>query len=77
MIQKVTPGIYRHHDGGLYVVLAVCTDVTSARAGEKTVLFYSLTQQRLMVRAATEFNEVIKWPDGKLRARFEPVGSKG
>jgi hypothetical protein len=73
----MTPGIYRHHDGGLFVVMAVCIDTTQARGGERVVLFYSLTHQRLMVRDVVEFNELIRWPDGKLRPRFEPVGSKG
>lgn len=73
----MTPGIYRDHKGELHVVVAVCADATSARAGEKMVLYYSLAHQRLMVRDAMEFNEVIKWPDGKLRPRFDPVGGKG
>lgn len=73
----MTPGIYRHCDGGLHVVLGVCTDTSSGRAGGKSVLFYALVTQRLMVRDVVEFNEVIKWPDGKRRARFEPVGGNG
>lgn len=65
-------GLYRHHKGELYEVLGLCIDSTNGRYGAETVLYCSLSQPRLFVRTFAEFNEQVLWPDGKMRARFEP-----
>lgn len=63
-------GIYKHYKGGIYAVLGICSDSTNGRDDAKMVLYYSLEKHQIHVREIAEFHEIVKWPDGKLRARF-------
>lgn len=66
-------GIYRHHKGGVYAVLSICTNTTNGQGDAKMVFYCSLTTHQLFVREISQFHEDVKWPDGKMRARFMPL----
>jgi hypothetical protein len=70
--------IYRHHRGGLYLVLLRGVhDSTNDRTHEPSVVYVSLDEGphrgQLNVRHEREFFEPVTWPDGKLRPRFTPA----
>ncbi len=67
----IIPGkVYRHHKDDLYTVLHVVDDSTNARAGNKVVVYVSLTYGTIKCRDVKEFTQIIIWPDGKKRPRF-------
>ncbi len=70
----VKPGIYRHKKGGLYRVLMTARDATNASDRDWMVVYLSMTFGETHVRRAAEFLELVPWPDGKTRPRFEYVG---
>lgn len=67
-------GVYRHFKHGhLYRTLSVgrCADT-----GEPRVGYLSLVDGREHSRRASQWNEVVQWPDGKYRSRFLFVSSQ-
>jgi hypothetical protein len=61
---------YRHSKGGRYLVLAVASDSTNAREGNRIVVYVSLTYGTVKARDLAEFVEEVAWPDGVRRPRF-------
>lgn len=67
-------GIYRHHGGGVYAVLAQVRDSTNGPGeGRQMVVYYSLARKLVYVRESGQFHERVQWPDGTLRPRFEEL----
>lgn len=70
---KVIPNHrYDHYKGGKYLVLFVVDDSTNRRAGNKIVIYISLTHGMIKGRDLKEFLAPVTWPDGKKRPRFIP-----
>ena len=66
-------GIYDHFKGGVYKVRGVSTfasGVMDDMAMEEVVEYTSLTSGKDFTRFHWEWDELVKWPDGKYRARF-------
>lgn len=55
-------GLYRHHKGGLYVVIGVVVDATNATAGREMVIYTSCTTGKMHARAREEFEENVDGP---------------
>lgn len=73
---KIAAGIWRHYKGGLYQVLGVAAH---SETEERMVVYVSLTGidlpgPRLRVRPLHTWLDVVEWPDGEHRPRFEYVG---
>jgi hypothetical protein len=68
-------GIYRHYKGPLYVAVATAKNSNNAQHHQRVVIYFSFSRRQLCVRDEEEFNEVIEWPDGTRRPRFERVGA--
>ena len=73
---KVAAGIWRHYKGGLYQVLGVGAH---SETEEKMVVYVALTGAdlpgpRLRVRPLSLWLDIVLWPDGSHRSRFEYVG---
>jgi hypothetical protein len=67
----VLPGqIYQHKNNHKYRVLHVVHDSTNAREGRQGVVYQSLDDRNINYRDLVEFEEVVEWPDGKMRSRF-------
>ncbi|MDP3954668.1 MAG: DUF1653 domain-containing protein [bacterium] len=62
--------VYKHYKGGLYTVLMLADESTNKLVGRKVVVYISHTYGKIKVRDLNEFNQKIKWPDGKVRPRF-------
>lgn len=70
------PGLYRHHNGGLYIVLHVAIDVTNERvfSDSAVVVYASCANGAILVRDRDEFMEWIASSDNPtMRLRFELV----
>lgn len=65
--------VYQHYKGGKYTRLFNATDSTNGRDSELMVVYVSHTTGRINTRKATEFEEMVEWPDGVVRPRFTPV----
>lgn len=63
----MTHGIWDHFKGGVYLSQSV---VRFAATGEPLVVYVSLGNGTMHGRLARDWNEVVKWPDGKYRSRF-------
>jgi hypothetical protein len=73
---KVAAGIWRHYKGGLYQVLGVGAH---SETDERMVVYVSLTGAelpgpRLRIRPFDLWFDIVQWPDGSHRSRFEYVG---
>jgi hypothetical protein len=73
----VLPGRYRHHKGGLYLVIG-CAE-THNHNGDIDVVYVSLTHGKLVTRPLKRDSrnedswlDEIVWPDGVGRTRFVP-----
>lgn len=62
--------VYEHYKGGKYLVLFVADESTNKRAGSRVVVYVSLTFGKVKCRDASEFVEVVEWPDGSKKPRF-------
>jgi hypothetical protein len=62
--------VYDHYKGGRYLVLSVADDSTNNRAGNRVVVYVSLTYGTIKCRDLVEFIELVEWPDGQKRSRF-------
>ena len=70
-MDTVIPGkIYKHHKGGLYLVLHVVEESTNAFVGKKGVVYVSLTKGVIKHRELSEFLEEVRWADGTMAPRF-------
>jgi hypothetical protein len=69
-MEVIANRVYAHHKGGRYLVLSVAEDSTNSRAGNKLVVYVSLTYGKIKCRDLAEFIEVVQWPDGQERPRF-------
>lgn len=60
-------GVYDHFKGGVYLVdrVELCAD-----SHEFRVSYLSLVHATYHSRRASEWNEIVVWPDGKYRSRF-------
>jgi hypothetical protein len=62
---------YRHHSGGTYTLLMVARNSENRR--EKLAVYVSHERKQVWVRPWKMFCERVRWPDGKMRARFVPI----
>lgn len=60
-------GIYDHFKGGIYMADRIQTCTSN---NELEVSYFSCVSGRWFGRHCWEWNEVVKWPDGKYRSRF-------
>jgi hypothetical protein len=74
------PGVYRHRDGDLYHLLMVGDDSTNPPDGsqashEPVVIYVPLGKWkgRVKVRSLKQWSEMVTWPDGVNRPRFNLV----
>ncbi len=77
------PGEYRHFKGNLYYVHGTVRNATN-EAGYAPMVYYEVVDKSHLtpeddgvkanvghcVRALSEFNQVVKWPDGTRRPRW-------
>lgn len=71
-------GVYRHYRGGYYQVFGIGEQTETK---ERLVVYVALTGAnlpgpRIRLRPESMFNDVVQWPDGFMRLRFEPVGDE-
>lgn len=52
-------GLYRHHKGGLYRVLFEASESTNARAGDRVIIYVSLTTGEVHTRLLEEWDEFV------------------
>jgi hypothetical protein len=66
------PGAYRHKSGDLYVVEGTVINCTNSETDKVYVLYWSLKHgpNKKFVRDIEEFQEVVRWPDNRIRPRF-------
>lgn len=68
------PGVFVHYKGDAYRALFVAWESTNAQTREPKVVYVSLTDEHgINVRSLSEWNELIKWNDGRMRPRFNRV----
>lgn len=72
-MEIIPNAVYDHYKGGKYLLLFVADDSTNNRDGNKVVIYISLTYGKIYCRDLSEFTELVEWPDGKNRPRFNPV----
>lgn len=65
-MNEIKPGLYRHYDGGLYIVEGVARHTENT--GEDLVIYESLDTRRLWARPASMWRDKV---DGK--PRFELI----
>src|SRR3954470_16023239 len=65
-------GLHNHYKGGLYAALFLSMNSNSDAAPEPEVIYVSLTTGQVHNRSLVEWCEEVTWPDGKVRARFQP-----
>ena len=76
-------GVYKHYKGGLYQFnnIAGSSDDKTPTLAENTVmvvytcLYTSKGGPFVRTRTLWSWNESVKWPDGKMRARFVYLGT--
>ncbi len=61
-------GIYDHFKGGVYLVTGFGS--WASGNGERVVEYISMIFGTKHYRLATQWGEVVQWPDGKYRSRF-------
>ncbi len=69
-------GEYRHFKGGKYFVRHRAKMVTEVESLNDTyvVVYWSMDEDGLeLVRPASEFSDLVEWPDGTMKRRFEPI----
>jgi hypothetical protein len=59
--------LHDHFKGGIYLATQLAT---STDTGEAMVVYCSVIYGTWHVRRSDEWNEVVWWPDGKMRSRF-------
>ncbi|MBX9765274.1 DUF1653 domain-containing protein [Patescibacteria group bacterium] len=64
---------YLHFKGGRYFVVGVAHDATNAEEDKEVVVYRSMTDGALYVRAVSEFLELVRWENGQMRPRFVPA----
>lgn len=70
----ISPGLYRHYKGSLYIVFAVAQH---SETGELMVIYRELTKEGAWVRPLAMFEEEVLWPDGVTRPRFSFQENRG
>ena len=74
METPLSTGVYQHYKGGYYQLIGVAEHTET---NEKMVVYVSLAVlpgSRLRVRPLKMFQELLAWPDGGHRPRFDYVG---
>jgi hypothetical protein len=71
----IRPGIYDHFKGGVYLVTGLSTWVSGGEPEAQAVEYLSMIYGTRFTRLATQWCEVVQWPDGKYRSRFVYRGS--
>lgn len=67
-------GVYRHSKGNLYEVTAIAKDATNGgNAGLPCVVYRSEKTGDVFIRDLDQFVELVTWPDGVVRPRFNLV----
>jgi hypothetical protein len=61
------PGFYRHLKGGLYETMATAMETET---GIEYVVYKSALSDVIWCRPRSMWEEVVRWPDVALRARF-------
>jgi hypothetical protein len=61
-------GLYDHFKGGVYLVEGFSS--WASGEGEQLVEYISLSNGKRFARFATQWCEIVKWPDGRYRSRF-------
>jgi len=61
-------GVYDHFKGGIYLITGY--SIWASGKGEKVIEYTSLLFGTRATRLQSEWNEVVKWPDGVYRTRF-------
>lgn len=61
-------GIYDHFKGGVYLAQGVSR--WASGDGERVVEYISIPKCQKFTRLASQWCEVVQWPDGKFRSRF-------
>ena len=64
---EITPGLYRHFKGGLYLVLHLEIDEETL---EQRVCYICLKTGKVWSRKASKWNESVLWPSQKYGPRF-------
>lgn len=59
---------YDHWKGGSYTLLHVARN--SNQRDQLLAVYVSHQRRQIWVRDWTEFNELVRWPDGEMRPRF-------
>lgn len=67
-ISENTLGIYDHFKGGVY--LAQSIGMNASNDNEVMVDYLSMIHATKHFREAWQWDEIVKWPDGKYRSRF-------
>lgn len=67
-------GIYDHFKGGIYLATGTSLFVSGEKEVE-VVEYISLKSGKKCTRYLWQWNEVVRWPDGKFRSRFVYRGS--
>lgn len=78
----ISGDVYKHHQGGLYMVLCVGLDSNNHANREDVVVYLSLSSPHIgciNTRWLSEFLECVKLPSGRKVPRFSYAGtaSKG
>lgn len=63
--------LFKHYKGDLYRVITTCN--LSEERETEMVVYRSMARGSRWARPLTMWNEVLMWPDGKTRRRFEPA----
>jgi Protein of unknown function (DUF1653) len=61
-------GVYDHFKGGTYLVTGIAA--WASGTGEAVVEYISMNLGKKNVRLASQWVEVVPWPDGRYRSRF-------
>lgn len=61
-------GIWDHFKGGIYLTQGF--GAWASGNGEGVVAYISMSNGKAFYRLATQWNEIVRWPDGQLRSRF-------
>jgi hypothetical protein len=70
----ITPGLYEHYKGDLYLVIGEADDSTNGRHVPLVqVIYFSLRKRTLHRRDSAQFSELVQWPNGAMGARFQRV----
>ncbi len=66
--------LYRHYKGALYVVLGKARQSNNGQdEGTDVTVYYSFERKHMCVRNTAQFIELVQWPDGEMRPRFDLV----